>query len=88
MLLTGLGWVGNLRQAIDAVAGQEPRRREVPRRPRLRNLVILAGLGLGVLVSLGLTVVGTAVTDQILRSVGLEHVDRHLVRRSPPAASC
>jgi membrane protein len=72
VLLTGLGWVGNLRQALGAVAGQKPiEEKFVP--GKLRNLAILAGLGLAVLTSLGLTVVGTAVTDQILRSVGLEH---------------
>ena len=72
VLLTGLGWVGNLRQAIGVVAGQEPvEEKFLP--SRLRNLLILGGLGLGVLISLGLTIVGTAVTDQILRSVGLEH---------------
>ncbi len=72
VLLTGLGWVNNLRQAIDAVAGHE-RQQENFLVNRGRNLMILAGLGLGVLISIGLTIVGTAVTDQLLRSVGLEH---------------
>lgn len=72
VLLTGLGWVGNLRQAIIAVAGIEaPKEKFLA--GKLRNLLILGGLGLGVLVSIGLTVVGTAVTDQILRAAGLEH---------------
>jgi membrane protein len=72
VLLTGLGWVGNLRQAINAVAGNEPLKEKFLT-GKLRNLLILGGLGLGVLVSIGLTVVGTAVTDQILRAAGLEH---------------
>jgi membrane protein len=73
VLLTGLGWVGNLRQAISAVAALEPTKEKfLP--GKLRNLAILAGLGLGLLVSIGLTVVGTAVTDQILRSLDLDHV--------------
>ena len=73
VLLTGLGWVANLRQAIDAVAGREPRRQSFLA-GRLRNLLILAGLGVSVLVSIGLTVVGTAVTSQILRGLGLDGV--------------
>ncbi len=37
VLLTGLGWVGNLRQAIGAVAGQEPAKEKfLP--SKLRNL--------------------------------------------------
>jgi membrane protein len=41
---------------------------------RLANLLVLAGLGLGILVSLGLATVGTAVTDQIVRALDLESV--------------
>jgi membrane protein len=73
VLLTGLGWIGNLRAAIDGVWG----RRAAPTnflRAKLANLFVLAGLGLGVLVSLGLTVIGTALTDQILRAADLDHV--------------
>ena len=71
--LSGLGWIGNLRSAIDAVWGvPQPKQNFVV--AKLRNLLVLAGLGLGLLVSLGLTVVGTAVTDQIVRGLGLEHV--------------
>lgn len=72
--LIGLGWVGNIRAAIDAVWG----RRTVPRNfftGRLMNLLVLAGLGIGSLVSLGLTVAGTALADQILRAADLNHVD-------------
>lgn len=73
VLLTGLGWIGNLRVAIDGVWGRPPAKRNFAR-ARLSSLTILAGLGLGILVSLGLTVLGTTLTDQILRGVGLEHV--------------
>ncbi len=73
VLLTGLGWIGNIRQAIDAVWG-----RTVPKQNFLKakasNLGVLAGLGVGVLVSLGLTIVGTSLTDQILRALDLDHV--------------
>ncbi len=65
LLSTGLGWIGNLRSAIDAVWD----RGQVSRNPimsRLVNLGILAGLGVGSLVSIGLTAVGSAVTQQLL----------------------
>jgi membrane protein len=73
VLVTGLGWVGNLRAAINAVWGAKPAKDNFFL-VKLRNLVVLLGLGLGVLVSLGLTAVGTALTDQILRGLGLDHV--------------
>jgi membrane protein len=69
VLLTGLGWIGNLRTATDAVWG-----RAVPKanfvKAKLANLLVLVGLGAGTAVSLALTVVGTSLTDQILRTVG------------------
>jgi membrane protein len=72
VLVTGLGWVSNLRQAIDSAAGITPRKQNFLV-GRLRNLLVLAGLGVSVLVSLGLTVVGTAVTSQILSRLGISH---------------
>jgi membrane protein len=65
VLSTGLGWIGNLRAAIDAVWDRGPVSRN-PITSRLINLGILAGLGVGSLLSLGLTVVGSAVTEQLL----------------------
>jgi membrane protein len=73
VVLTGLGWIGNLRAAIDAVWGLPPAKTNFFL-GRLKNLLVLMGLGLGVLVSLGLTVVGTALTDQIVRGLGWSHV--------------
>ncbi|MDQ2748996.1 MAG: YihY family inner membrane protein [Actinomycetota bacterium] len=73
VLLTGLGWIGNLRAAIDGVWDKRP----APRNffmAKLMNLLVLAGLGLGILLSLGLTVVGTSLTDQLLRAVNLDHL--------------
>jgi membrane protein len=73
VLLTGLGWIGNLRGAIDAVWGRTPPRLGLLR-SRLSDLLVLAGLGVGILLSLGLTAVGTSLTDQLLRAVGLDDV--------------
>jgi membrane protein len=73
VLLTGLGWIGNLRAAIDAVWGS-PRANVNFFKAKLSNLLVLAGLGIGLLLSLGLTVVGTSLTDQLLRAVGLDNL--------------
>jgi membrane protein len=73
VLLTGLGWIGNLRQAINGVWGLKASKQSFVR-SRAANLLVLAGLGLGILLSLGLATVGTAVTDQIVRAAGLESV--------------
>jgi membrane protein len=71
VLLTGLGWIGNLRQALDAVWGRKPPKRNFLT-SRLSNLFVLIGLGLGIVVSLGLTVIGTSLTSQILSTLGLD----------------
>ena len=71
VLFTGLGWIGNLREAIDAVWGRTPPKQNFVV-SKLANLVILAVLGLGIIASLALTAVGTSLTDQILQAVGLD----------------
>lgn len=73
VLLIGLSWVSNLRAAINAMWGVEPPRRNFVQ-VRLANLIVLAGLGLGALVSIGLTAVGTALTDHVLRAAELDDV--------------
>ncbi len=71
LMFTGLGWIGNLRAAINAMWGVEPPRKNFLQ-VMLSNLVVLVGLGLATLVSIGLTVAGTELTDQILRAAGLD----------------
>lgn len=73
VLLSGLGWIGNLRTAIDAVWGRKPPATNFVK-AKLSNLLVLGGLGLGLVVSLGLTAVGTSLTDQILRALSLDHL--------------
>jgi membrane protein len=73
VLFTGLGWIGNLRKAIDAVWSRTPDKLNFVKE-KLANLVVLAGLGLGAVVSIGLTVIGTSLTDQILGWLGLDSV--------------
>jgi membrane protein len=73
VLFTGLGWVGNLRAAIDAVWGRKPPKPNYAK-AKLADLLVLIGLGIGAVISIGLTVIGTSVTDQLLRAVGLDDV--------------
>jgi membrane protein len=73
VLLTGLGWIGNLRASMDAVWEITPPK-ENPIKQRLRNLAILAGLGLAALVSLGLTALWSAFSHDVLAWVGLDGV--------------
>jgi membrane protein len=73
VVITGLGWIGNLRAAIDAVWGRKPPKRNFVV-VKLLNLGVLVGLGVGAIVSVGLTVAGTALTDQILRALDLDHL--------------
>jgi membrane protein len=73
VLLAGLGWINNLRGAIDGVWGRPPARVNFLK-ARIANLFVLAGLGLGIVVSLGLTVIGTSLTDQIVKALALDGV--------------
>ena len=73
LLLTGLGWVGNLRAGIDAVWGVDPPKKNFFQ-SKAANLVVLAGLGLGIMISIGITVVGTSFTDKILQAASLDDV--------------
>jgi membrane protein len=73
VLLTGLGWIANLRAATDAVWEREPTK-ENPVKQRVVNLGILAGLGLGGLVSLGLTAAWSAFASDILGWLGLDDI--------------
>jgi membrane protein len=73
VLLTGLGWVGNLREAVDAVWGRTAPKVNIVK-AKLSDVVVLGGLGVGAVVSIGLTVIGTSVTDQILRALGFDGV--------------
>jgi membrane protein len=73
VLLSGLGWIANLRAAIDGVWGRRPAKRSFVK-AKTSDLFVLGGLGVGIVVSLGLTVVGTSVTTQLLKAVSLDDV--------------
>ena len=69
----GLGWIGNLRTALQVVWSCE-RTEEKFLKAKLGDLLVLAGLGLGILLSIGLTAGGTAAADQLVKAVGLDGV--------------
>lgn len=69
VLLTGLGWIDNLRTGIDTLWGLPARTRPFLAK-KLADALVLAGLGIGVLVSLAITVGGTAASGWLLRRIG------------------
>src|SRR5580765_5883957 len=73
VLFTGLGWIGNLRSAVLAVWGKPPPKLNFLK-AKANDLVILIGLGIALVLSLGLTVAGTALTDQVLRALSLQNL--------------
>lgn len=73
VLLTGLGWIGNLRAAVDACWGRRPPQRNFVM-AKVANLGVLCGLGLAVLVSIGLTAAGTSLAQLLIRHAGAENL--------------
>jgi membrane protein len=69
-LYSGVGWMTNLRDALTAQWGQE--KQQLPLVPTLlKDLLSLAGLGLSLAVSFGLTAAGSGLGNLLLRLVGL-----------------
>jgi membrane protein len=72
-LYSGVGWMGNLRDALTAQWGQE--RPKLPiLRTMLRDLVALVGLGLAIVISFAITAAGTGLGTLVLRWAGLDHI--------------
>ena len=71
--LAGLGWIGNLRSAIDAVWGVPAVKRPFLAK-KAADALVLAGLGVGVVLSVALTAGGTAASGLVLRGLGLDDV--------------
>ncbi|ASR34200.1 inner membrane protein YhjD [Prauserella marina] len=70
-LYSGLGWMTNLRDALTAQWGQEKQQQPFLS-SKIRDLAALAGLGLALVVSFGLTAVGGGVGRFLLEAVGLQ----------------
>jgi len=73
VLLTGLGWIDNLRTGIDTLWGLPVRKRSFLAK-KAADALVLAGLGLGTLVSLAITVGGTAASGWLLRRIGADGI--------------
>lgn len=73
VLLAGLGWIDNLRTAIDTVWGVPARRRSFLA-SKAANALVLAGLGVGVVISIALTAGGTAASSLVQDGLGLRHL--------------
>jgi len=72
-LYSGIGWMTNLRRALQAQWDQTQQREKfLP--TKVRDLLNLLGLGLALVLSLGLTAVGSAFTTEIVKAVGLDDV--------------
>jgi len=71
--LTGLGWIDNLRTALDSLWGNDLRRQSFVAR-KLSDALVLFGLGLGLVISVGITAGGTAAGHQLLAWTGLDGV--------------
>ncbi|MGI8697048.1 MAG: YhjD/YihY/BrkB family envelope integrity protein, partial [Mycobacteriales bacterium] len=69
----GLGWIANLRTAIQAVWGLTPPKENFFA-AKGRDLIALVGLGLSLLLSVALTAAGTAATGFLVRLVHVDHV--------------
>ncbi|HEY0640427.1 MAG TPA: inner membrane protein YhjD [Pseudonocardiaceae bacterium] len=70
---SGLGWIGNLREALTAQWNQLHDRRSFLATKGVDALALL-GLGLALVISLGITAAGTAFTNDILEFLGVEQL--------------
>ncbi|KID32631.1 trehalose-6-phosphate synthase [Streptomyces regensis] len=70
-LYSGLGWMGNLRDALTAQWAQQPAKTPFLS-TKIKDLLALAGLGAALVVSFGLTAVGGQAGAWLLGLVGLE----------------
>ncbi|MGH3897377.1 MAG: inner membrane protein YhjD [Pseudonocardiaceae bacterium] len=77
-LYSGLGWMGNLREALTAqwlsTQGEQPPESEGFLRTKVFDLLALLGLGLALVVSFTLTGAGSAFAGVVLDAVGLGEV--------------
>lgn len=78
-LYSGIGWMGNVRQAVQAQWRPDfDDDQEIANTSFLKNLWtnlwMLAGLGLALVISLALSSVGSAFATQIVKALGLSHI--------------
>jgi membrane protein len=71
LAFSGLGWIDALREALRAVWHQPKPQMNIVKR-KLVDILVLAGLGVTVFVSLAVGVVGAGITEWVLGLVGLD----------------
>jgi membrane protein len=71
LAFSGLGWIDALREALRAVWHQPKPQMNIVKR-KLVDIVILAGLGVTVFISLAVGIVGAGITEWVLGLVGLD----------------
>ena len=69
--LTGLGWINNLRLATEQVWEHSPPKRSFLK-AKIADAGILAGLGVGLILSVGLTAVGSALQSTVVDRLSLD----------------
>lgn len=84
LALSGLAWIDKLRESIRAMWHQQAEKANVVAR-KVRDLGVLAGLGVTVALSLGIAAIGTALTGWALARVGL--TDSPVARVTLPVVS-
>ncbi|SOD71956.1 membrane protein [Jatrophihabitans sp. GAS493] len=73
VLLSGLGWIANLRQASNSVCGVDPIKRNFVM-AKLIDGVVMIGFGIGITLSLVLSVGGTAFAHQVAEALNVDHI--------------
>jgi membrane protein len=74
-LYSGLGWMGNLREALTAQwTGEQPPESDGFLRTKVFDLLALFGLGLALMASFALTGIGTAFASVVLNALGLGQI--------------
>jgi membrane protein len=77
-LYSGLGWMGNLREALTAQwrlsPGEHPSQSEGFLRTKVFDLLALLGLGVALMASFALTGIGTAFASVVLNALGLGQI--------------
>jgi membrane protein len=74
-LYSGLGWMGNLREALTAQwKGEQPPESAGFLRTKVFDLLALLGLGLALMASFALTGIGTAFASVVLNALGLAQI--------------
>lgn len=74
LLITGIGWIDVLREALHDMWMRPRGNRGNFVLNKLNDIVVLAGLGIGLLASVALSGLAASATQSVLAAIGMEHV--------------